>query len=165
MRRIIVAVALLLSFTLLVWNAPSHSQTAQQTFAGSQPIVPYLFNGSTFDVTGDSLGQAPAVINPTTATTTVLIPATAAKTNRINMLEMAAVATQTVKIVAGTQVTNPCDTGTVTLSPTYQLAAGQDLIIGGNQGPYVQGTAVNQQICATTSAAASVFIAAHYGVY
>jgi hypothetical protein len=123
-----------------------------------------LFNGTSWDRQRYCGTVAPAVINPSTATTTLLIAATAAKTNKVCGIEIASTGAQTVKIVVGTQTTTPCDTGAVTVSPTYQLAANQNLYIGGNFMTLFHGTTTNQQVCAVTSAAVSVFVAAHFEV-
>lgn len=147
-------------------NLPSAGGAAQ-----TLRIVPFLFNGATWDRQATCAGTAPTTINPATATTTLLLAAVSAQKNRICMLEISDVGgatANTVKLIAGTQTTNPCDTGAVTLSPTYQFVANAtqlNLTIGNGLSPFMQNTANNQQVCVVTSAAVSVFITARSVTY
>lgn len=132
---------------------------------GGLVVAPRVWMGTQGDRMIACGRTIPKIINPTTATTTLLIPATAAQTNRICILEISSTGAQTVTIVVGTQTTNPCDTGQVVISPTYQLAANTNYFVGGTLMAWQNGTAVNQQVCAVTTAAVSAFVAAHYTVY
>lgn len=135
------------------------------------PVGPMLFNGSTMDRQAYCAGTAPTTINPTTATTTLLLAAVSAKIHHVCMIEVSDVGgatAQTVKITDGTQTTNPCDTGATTLSPTYQFVANAtqlNLTIGSGMGVYLQGAAANHQLCVVTSGAVSVFVTVHYTDY
>lgn len=102
------------------------------------------------------------IINPSTATTTLLVAAPGVgKNTYISSIEIASTGAQTVKIIDGTQTTNPCDTTPQTLSATIQLVANQDYFGGNGIGTLYKTTSPNRQICAVTSAAVSVFIASH----
>lgn len=140
--------------SLMTVSAPS----SQNGYLG---IYPYIFNGTSWD--RQVTCNQSVTINPSTATTTLLIAVNASKTHYVCSIEITNTAANTAKVVAGTQVTNPCDTGTVTLTNTYGFgASATNYFAGGTMGYLFKGTATNQQMCVTTSAANSIFITVHY---
>jgi len=116
------------------------------------------------------LANASAPIAISTATTTKLIanggnsnPSGAATSIYVTEYEVMASGTGTFQFVAGTTVTNPCDTNQVNLSGAYALTAQARIQAGNGFGPVLVAPA-GDDVCATTGSAVGMNGALSYRI-
>jgi hypothetical protein len=113
--------------------------------AQAQPVIP-LTTGS-------------VAITVNTATTTLLVAGVAGQRIYVTAWSIIAAGTGNVSLVYGTTVTNPCDTGQVALTGTYNLTAQTGLAFGNGGGiilvvpPTATPTTTAFNLCIVTSAA------------
>jgi hypothetical protein len=145
--------------------------------SSGQITVNMVYVGSTApNVTVDpcqsaTVAKQSAQVNITTATTTSLVPVSGTKavySCGLKIDSLATIAANTIKLVYGTQTTNPCDTGQVALTPVYNLglqAAGAlpaDLTIGNGGVSFVKPTPAGQGVCLVTTVGTGPSINALY---
>ena len=93
-----------------------------------------------------------AKINTSSATTTQLIAGSSGQKIYVTRWDVIAGGTGNITLEYGTQTTNPCDTGTTTLTGAYPLVAQAGISNGGGLGSIYTIPAGNA-LCAVTSAA------------
>jgi hypothetical protein len=91
---------------------------------GSERVLPYIFNGSTWDRQFSCTNRANITL--TTSGLTRIITGTSAKKIRLCSLSMSFAAPVDVQVVEGTKVTTDCDTGATNMTGLYRSVVGFD---------------------------------------
>lgn len=131
------------NFVRLNMTTLSGGGTVNAVYAG--------FISATTDPCMDSSGvKSSVVVNIGSATTTAVVAAVAGQSIYICQFDMTIGGTNaTVQFKAGTQVTNPCDTGTVLLTGTYSPTSGNE--VSTSAASMLLKTTAGQQLCITSA--------------
>ena len=133
-------VVVLLALTIAI---PASAQTGPG-------ITVAVYNGGSDYCQNPSIAKTSIAVNIGSATTTELVAAAAGKKVYVCKFSTSVVGTApTLLFKTGTKVTNPCDTGTASLSGTYAITTGTMFELSANAGVPLVSTAAGE-MCVTS---------------
>ena len=145
--------------------ASDNSAIANWGHGATGSAVPSGATYSGFQASGNLVGgiicDSKKVYDASTNGSTLLVAKVAAKNIYVCGYDLFSAGTVNVKLISGTQTTNPCDTSTVNETPAWQLIAQVGLVDNHYFGNSFK-IATNTDLCINTSAGVAVQAMVYY---